>query len=59
MVGKVLLEPVKIKNMYEQIEYPYYIEARIGVICEATAKSILDHFKVIQRLQNSFWGNVG
>ena len=45
--------------MYEEIEYPYYIEARIGVICEATAKSILDHFKVIQRLQNSFWGNVG
>ena len=41
--------------MYEPIEYPYYIEARIGVICEATAKSILGHFKVIKRIQNSFF----
>ena len=48
-----------IKNMYEPIEYLYYIEARIGAICDATAKSILGHFKVIKRLQNNFWGYVG
>ena len=45
--------------MYEPIEYLYNIEARIGVICDATAKSMLGHYKVIERLQNSFWGYVG
>ena len=54
MVGKVLFEPVKLKNMYEPIEYLYNIEARIGVICDATAKSILGHLRWLKGYKTAF-----